>query len=101
MFPQHSTAQLDSTCLEQVFFGFPLWIVSGTFFWYHLGQGSRRAEPILKGDIKTLQTTDKLTQKQITLVSAIVVLCAIVHTCYVTLLCCFVLCCSGLFEALL
>ncbi len=27
-------------------------------FWYHLGRGSKQAEPILKGGVKTLQTTD-------------------------------------------
>ncbi len=38
-----------------------LWIVPGTwyFFWYHLGRGAKRAEPILKGDSKSLQTTDR------------------------------------------
>ncbi len=87
-----------------------------------------RAEPVLKGDIKTLQTTDwsemllitrivlnlckinmltmtalwspderasRPTHKQITLVSVVVVLNAVV---YVTLRCFFTLCCSSLFH---
>lgn len=36
-----------------------LWIVSGTFFWYHPCWGSKRAEATSKGDVKILQTADR------------------------------------------
>lgn len=42
-------------------FSFRLCIVPGTshfFIWCYLGQGSRRAEVILKGDVKTQQASD-------------------------------------------
>ncbi len=104
--------QIENTTNAAFPLPFPL------LFWYHFGPGSKRAEPILKGDTETPQTTDwsesllvtriilslrkinmsmatalwspderaselanKATQKQITLVSA-VVLCDII---YVTL----------------
>ncbi len=53
-------------------------------------------------DERASYPVNKPTQKQISLVSATVALCAIVYVCYATLRCCFELCCSSSFhEALL
>lgn len=54
-------AQLDSLGILTLWFSMQrLGTVPGTwyFLWYHLGQGSKRAEPVLNGGVKTLQTTD-------------------------------------------
>ncbi len=58
----HSMVQHGSTGLAckhcfLVFHWQKLRIVPGTwyFFWYHLGRGSKRAESMLKGRVKTLQ----------------------------------------------
>lgn len=65
VFQLNGAAQLSSALIQLyslgTSFGFPLAkAVANTWYlviWYHLGQGSKKAEPILKGGVKTLHTT--------------------------------------------
>ncbi len=53
---QLGSARLDS--IVNVLFWFSIVDSTWYFFRYQLGRGSKRAELILKGVVKTLQTTD-------------------------------------------
>ncbi len=50
----HCIVRLGSTCSEPFFFWFSIVDSTWYFFEYHLGRGSKRAEPILKGDVKNM-----------------------------------------------